>query len=551
MKRNMLTLFSVVFCALAAVSCEKDYASIVAVNGSAAVEPSANYDIDWVAAADSVSSEFVKRYYCSENRRGYEGVFSYTDYNRSGDNFNNYWQQAHAMAAMVDYYRRIKVTDPNEAAKIVKYFRKWYEKRGNNYEGNASYRGSSGFGNNFTDDTSWITVALLQMYDATGETEYYEAAKSTFDECIWPRTALNRYGYLPWKWSDAGANECTNGPGAIAAALLAGYAKDKGRTDDYEHYLACACKCFDQNIGCMSTEGTLGNPPLSYTQGTCMEAGRLIWHLTGNAGYLRKAIQAARGQMNSGSMNEIYQGVRLSRNEGTDENNSIFHAVFWHWAARMAADTEIDSFDKRIRKELYVYVKRHTTLYWTKGINKSEDAWEKSNFSVLSYEPRALSAAGSLGAYTSAAQAIESICMLRNVKFPSASETERRVETLVRPGRLYLPRAGYEYQVKWGLDTVFEWETSRTGTVSYQILFDTVDGDFSSPVFVQDSDGNGLKPQATVTARTLDAIALLAGGDGRRAEVKWTVRTFLGFDSVTGTDDDSGEKTIVIVPSRQ
>ena len=42
----------------------------------------------------------------------------------------------------------------------------------------------------------------------------------------------------------------------------------------------------------MASDGTLGSTPLSYTQGTCMEAGRLIWKLTGDTGYLRKAIQA-------------------------------------------------------------------------------------------------------------------------------------------------------------------------------------------------------------------------------------------------------------------
>ena len=53
----------------------------------------------------------------------------------------------------------------------------------------------------------------------------------------------------------------------------------------------------------MNSDGTLGDPPLSYTQGTCMEAGRLIWKLTGEEGYIRKAISAARGQMSAASMN--------------------------------------------------------------------------------------------------------------------------------------------------------------------------------------------------------------------------------------------------------
>ena len=104
----------------------------------------APYTIDWTEAADSCSTAFIERFYCSENRNGYEGVFSYREYNATGSaNSNNYWQQAHAMAAMVEYYNRIKATDAEEKARIEGYFQKWYDKRGNNYEGNQNWRGST------------------------------------------------------------------------------------------------------------------------------------------------------------------------------------------------------------------------------------------------------------------------------------------------------------------------------------------------------------------------------------------------------------------------
>ncbi|MDE6870502.1 MAG: hypothetical protein K2O58_08070 [Bacteroidales bacterium] len=405
-----LILFSVL--AVLPVSCEKDYSAIT----NPKVEKTANvystYDIDWTAAADSASAAFVERFYCSSNRNGADGVFSYSEYNSRGGNGNCYWQQAHAMGAMVDYYNRIRYTDPDQAALIRTYFRRWYDKRGNNYEGNASWRGSTGFGNDFTDDTCWIIIALLQMYEATGEDTYFDAAKTTWDECVRPRFAINRYGWLPWKWTDTGANECTNGPGAIVAATLAGYAREAGNSAEYSRYLEEAYKCFDQNISVMNQDGTLSGIPLSYTQGTCMEAGRLIWKLTGEDGYLRKAVSAARGQMLSKSMNEVYNSENVMRDEGTDENNSIFHAVFFHWAARMATDKDIDSFDPRIREELSKYVLRHASYYWTRGIDKSVLGWGDSYFGVKCYEARTSGTGGSLGAYTSAAQALESMWII-------------------------------------------------------------------------------------------------------------------------------------------
>lgn len=414
--KSMGALFIFSMFALLSTACEEDYADITNPPIAQATNIYADYDINWADAADSVSKAFIKRFYCSSNRNGYDGVFSYHEYNQRGNNFNNYWQQAHAMGAMVDYYNRIEYSDPDEAALIRSYFRRWYDKRGNNYEGKSETKGSSGFGNNFTDDTCWIINALLQMYDATENETYYEAAKKTWDECVRPRFAKNKYGYLPWKLDDLGANECTNGPGAIAAATLARYAQERGNAEEYEQYLKEALKCFDQNIAAMNNDGTLGNPALSYTQGTCMEAGRLIWHLTGEEGYLRKAISAARGQMNSGGMNETYESERIMRDEGTDENNSIFHAVLFHWAARMAIDREIDAVDVRIRSELYRYLLRHASYYWTRGIDKTPLGWEESYFGVKCYEPRTPGTGGSLGAFTSAAQSIESMWLVERYK---------------------------------------------------------------------------------------------------------------------------------------
>ena len=410
--KSMGTLFVFSMLALVPTGCEEDYMSITNPQTEQKANTYADYEIDWAEAADSVSTAFIERFYCSSNRNGADGVFSYSEYNNQNNNGNCYWQQAHAMAAMVDYYNRIKLTDPDQAALIRSYFKRWYDKRGNNYEGNASWRGASGFGNDFTDDTLWITIALLQMYDATGDMTYYTAAKQTWDECVRPRFALNEYGWLPWKMTDLGANTCTNGPGAIASAMLANYAKEAGNIDEYNRYLEESQTCFDQNIHVMNNDGTLDNPPLSYTQGTCMEAGRLLWKLTGNDGYIKKAISAARGQMTATSMNETYEDELIMRDEGTDENNSIFHAVFFHWASRMAIDREIDAVDPNIRKKLTRYVLRHASYYWTLGIDKSQVGWSDSYFSVKCTEPREAGTGGSLGAYTSAAQALEAMWII-------------------------------------------------------------------------------------------------------------------------------------------
>ena len=117
---GILTVFSMIAALCAA--CEEDYMSITNPPAEKTANVYADYEIDWAAAADSVSTAFIERFYCSTNRNGADGVFSYSEYNNKKNNGNCYWQQAHAMGAMVDYYNRIKYSDPDQAAYIRSYF---------------------------------------------------------------------------------------------------------------------------------------------------------------------------------------------------------------------------------------------------------------------------------------------------------------------------------------------------------------------------------------------------------------------------------------------
>lgn len=125
-------------------------------------------------------------------------------------------------------------------------------------------------------------------------------------------------------------------------------------------------------------------------------------------------------------------------------------------------------------------------------------------------------------------------------------EDKASVKELVSPEKLYLPRNQYPVDITTGQSVVFEWQNSVTDNVSYQVLFDTEDGDFSSPGYVMTSDGNGFYPSLTVTSATMSTIAVLCGGlPGQTVPVKWTVRTFRGIDNVTGVKD-GGARTILV-----
>jgi starch-binding outer membrane protein SusE/F len=83
---------------------------------------------------------------------------------------------------------------------------------------------------------------------------------------------------------------------------------------------------------------------------------------------------------------------------------------------------------------------------------------------------------------------------------------------------------------------VFEWEQAKAedgGLVMYEIAFDKEGGDFSKPVYKMVSDNGGVYNRATVTHKTLNSVASLAGipslGTGK---LKWTVYSSKGINEV-------------------
>lgn len=83
---------------------------------------------------------------------------------------------------------------------------------------------------------------------------------------------------------------------------------------------------------------------------------------------------------------------------------------------------------------------------------------------------------------------------------------------------------------------VFEWEQAKAedgGLVMYEIAFDKEGGDFSKPVYKMVTDNGGVYNKATVTHKTLNLVANLAGipslGTGK---LKWTIYSSKGINEV-------------------
>ncbi len=101
---------------------------------------------------------------------------------------------------------------------------------------------------------------------------------------------------------------------------------------------------------------------------------------------------------------------------------------------------------------------------------------------------------------------------------------------------LYAPEDNAYFNLEAQSEAVFEWQAARAednGVVLYEVVFDAEGGDFSDPVYVIPSDGNGMQRSLTLPFSELNAIAGMAGIEPEnKGNIKWTVHSSKGINVV-------------------
>ena len=99
---------------------------------------------------------------------------------------------------------------------------------------------------------------------------------------------------------------------------------------------------------------------------------------------------------------------------------------------------------------------------------------------------------------------------------------------------LYLPEDNKFYDLSTQSSALFEWQgayAEDNGVVLYDVVFDKENGDFSNPVYVIPSDGNGFQKTLNLSFTKLNTIAGLAGIEPETTgKLKWTVRSSKGIN---------------------
>lgn len=289
---------------------------------------------------------------------------------------NDYWPQAHAIDVITDAYERTK------DEKYYRMYELWLRgtPRFNPCARQGREKGDPWW-NVFVDDMEWHALALLRIYEVTGETRYLNKARQMYADWIWsqwgPEDEGPWYGGITWKTDVAKSkNACSNGPAAIVAARLAQFASvdasnDKNKSAD--EYLAEALKIYrwerkylwDSQTGAiydnMNLNGEIGRFSLSYNQGTFIGAAVELFRLTKDFAFLDDAILTARYTI--GPMSRRNRGL-LS--DSTSGDGALFHGIFFRYLANLIVLPELDD---AARQEFTEYLLRSATTLVRRGVN--------------------------------------------------------------------------------------------------------------------------------------------------------------------------------------
>lgn len=314
------------------------------------------YPIDWDLAADSATSSLVTHFWDKQNH-----YFIYNADQFKNAPANNYWPQAHAMDVVVDAYLR------TNDKKYSDMFGQWFE---GVKQMNYTNRGRN-FLCQFYDDTEWIGLTMVRLYNVTKDQKYLAAAE---DIMAYVTTAWNDLGGGGLAWAVdhlAAKNSCSNAPAAILAAGLHRITRKKD-------YLDWAVKIYDwqkthlfnQANGCVydglnGETGELNTTSLSYNQGTFLGAAHQLYLITKDKSYLQDARKAAYyGIMARGN---IDASNNVLRNEG-DGDGGLFKGIFMRYFTALILEPDLDPV---YTNKFTTFLKNNAEVLWRNGVNKN------------------------------------------------------------------------------------------------------------------------------------------------------------------------------------
>lgn len=358
--------------------------------------------VEEASLADSLVRSLIDNFW-GASFKGYEHRYFFNKTSMLADlSTGDYWPQAHSIDVITDAYLRTS----NEWYRS--FFAKWFAGMP---RFNFSGREEDPWWNVYVDDMEWHTLALLRIYEATGETQYLNKARQMFDDWIWTQWSdkdeVPWHGGITWKTDiTPSKNACSNAPAAIIAARLARYENDKTirLSEAQQIFDWLRTYLYNPTDGAvydhMEKDGKIVKWTFTYNQGTFLGAAHELYKLTGNQKYLSDAIQAANYVINQMSKNG---GVPSDATEG---DGALFHGIFFRYLANLILEPDLDA---TTRQTFTNYMFHCADVMTREGINH-----ETMLYGGRWHEPTPANVPVALNAHLTACMLIEAVNRIQN-----------------------------------------------------------------------------------------------------------------------------------------
>ena len=152
----------------------------------------------------------------------------------------------------------------------------------------------------FYDDNIWLVIDFVDLYRASGEKKYLERAERTWQFVMSGRDEVLGDGIYWCEQKKHSKNTCSNAPASVAALkLYKATGNKKYLKAGKELYAWCYNTLHDAKDNLyfdnISLAGRISRAKYSYNSGEMIEAGAMLYALTGEAHYLAEAQATAAG----------------------------------------------------------------------------------------------------------------------------------------------------------------------------------------------------------------------------------------------------------------
>lgn len=238
---------------------------------------------------------------------------------------NWFWDTAETLEVYIDAYEQTK--DEAIKTKMLKFADQFIRRWQKDFTWNE-----------YNDDVMWICIAFSRITLLTGETKYYDIAKTNFDAVYKRAYDTKLDGGLYWRIENNTKNSCVNCPAAIAACLLAELSGDEGYYTKAKGLIDWELKyMFEKNTGkvydAYNINGNINKWASTYNQGTFIGACTLLYKHYKDEKYLTYADKAAEYAMTKLVTNGVLDN-------GEDNGNDLpgFKGILTRWMYRYAKE---------------------------------------------------------------------------------------------------------------------------------------------------------------------------------------------------------------------